>query len=553
MLLRRAPRGALTPLRFAGPPAGRHDPGMRSASFRVACASVLLQLSVSLLPIAPLSAQKGVSEPGAGLECKPPKGWVELPADVDRHATLRLFAAPRALAAAGEGTHTPLLRVMWFTKGGDAGNDVVDGLPRQTPFRDLEDFMRRGFAAKDVAKVAGKVGASEGQRLTGKGIAGELVLLGQTVSMEGGEAALCFEVAANQLAKLEKELEATLASATVIPRQEVTPLLPPWRTDAEWAKKDAAARRAARTRWAEDVVAATLKRPGAGFKEGKSKYWTVLSAADAGFTKKVVAAAETARAWFAQKVPDLAKEAPLPAILRVFDSMDHYQAFLAAEVDQREYQGQRRELHFVNDKDNGGNGGYGQLLRAVWWQMLDDVDEDVLAALPRWFDNGCWEFLRSSRCDGKKLDFAPSDVERGRIDYQQRGKSMPALWDLMQELIQKSPENGKAEDNWGYTPECARLMRWFWIDDGLKAFDKPTLIGDYVRALATASKTVGPNPVRDAAMVGATADQVREVNKRFYVWRDAMLVAANNIAVPLPVDTWKSINEKWLAYNQNYK
>ena len=33
----------------------------------------------------------------------------------------------------------------------------------------------------------------------------------------------------------------------------------------------------------------------------------------------------------------------------------------------------------------------------------------------------------------------------------------------------------------------------------------------------------------------------------------AMLVATNNITVPLPVDTWKSINEKWLAYNQNYK
>jgi hypothetical protein len=34
--------------------------------------------------------------------------------------------------------------------------------------------------------------------------------------------------------------------------------------------------------------------------------------------------------------------------------------------------------------------------------------------------------------------------------------------------------------------------------------------------------------------------EVKERNTRYYKWRDALLVATNDIAVPLPVDTWKA-------------
>ena len=528
-------------------------PGMRPPRFCSAHLPGVVAALALLVAPAQLLAQKSLAEPRAGLEFKPPKSWVELPADGDRHATVRLYAAPRALAGKAEGTHTPLLRVMFFAKGGDASGDLVDGLPRQTPFRDLEDFARRGLGATDVAKEAHKVGAIEGQRLGGKGIAGDLVLLGQTVPLDDGEAALCFEVLANQAEKLKKDFEGTFASVDTMARAPSPRPAPPWLAAADWAKLDAAARAAARRKWAEELVAATSKAPEAGFKVGKSKYWTVLSAADPGFTKKAIAAAETARTWCAQKLPDLTKDAPLPAILRIFDSMEHYQAFLTTDLDQREYHARRRELLFVNDRDNGGSSGYGMLFRAVLWQVFDDVDPGVLPALPRWLDNGCWEFMRSTRCDGKKIEFMPSDVERGRIEYQQRAKSMPALWDLMQEHIQVSPEGGANETAWGYTPECARLMRWFWIDDGQKAFARPTLVSDYVRALGAAYQKLGPDPTADAATLGLTEAQQKDVNTRHYKWRDAMLVGANDIAVPLQVDAWKAINEKWLDYNKNYK
>lgn len=519
----------------------------RAAGF----AGVSIGLVLLLLLPAPLRAQKAVSEPRAGLEYKPPRTWLELPAGGDRGATLRLYCAPRALAGK-EVTHTPLLRVMFFATGGDAGQDVVEGLPRQTPFRSLDDFVARGLGGKDVDHEPARVGGVAGQRVTARNLSGERVLIGLTMPLAGGEAAVCFEVVAMQADKIGKDVDATFASLAAVPRVPGPDREPPWRV-AAWAEQDAAARAAARQRWAEDLVAAARAAPEAGFKLQKSKYWTVLAASDPAFTKKAIAAAETARAWFVQQMPELTKAAPLPAILRIFDSPDHYRAFQTTVVDAREYHAHRRELMFVNDRDLGGSTGYGMLFRAVLWQLFDDVDPGVLPALPRWLDNGCWEFLRSSRCDGRKIEFAPSDVERGRIDYQLRGKSMPALWDLMQEHIQRSPENGADEADWGYTPECARLLRWFWIDGGQQAFGRPALVSDYVRGLATAYGKIGPDPTRDVATIGLTDAQRKDRNVRFYAWRDAMLVAINDAATPLQPDAWRAINETWLAYNENYR
>ncbi|HEX5050466.1 MAG TPA: hypothetical protein VFZ65_01720 [Planctomycetota bacterium] len=510
-----------------------------------------LAATVTVLALS-LPGQKGTPETRAGFEFKPPRGWIELPATGDRDATLRLFAAPRALADKGEGSHTPLLRVMFFAKGGDASQDTRDGLPRTTPFRSLEDFARRGLGMKEVNREAEKAGTFEGTHVTAKG-EDERMLIGHAIPLDNGEAAICFEVLSNHAAKLKKEFDLTFASLAAVERTAVAHAEPPWADATAWNAKDAAARAAEHRKWAEQVTAETTKAPEAGFKVQKSKYWTVLSAADAAFTKKAIAAAETARAWCAQKMPDLCKDAPLPAVLRIFDNLDHYRGFLTTRTDQREYDAERRELYFVDDPDNGGNGGYGMLFRAVLWHMFDDVDPGVLPAMPRWFDNGCWEFLRSTRCDGKKIEFASGDVERGRIEYQQRANTMPALWNLIQESIQPSPTDGSTEKDWGYTPECSRLMRWLWINDGLKAFEKPNLVSDYVRGLGVAFAAVGPDPTIDVAVVGISEADRKVMNTRHYEWRDALLKKVNDAVVGLQVDAWKPLNEKWLDYNKKFK
>ncbi|MEQ1634465.1 MAG: hypothetical protein ABL997_18935, partial [Planctomycetota bacterium] len=370
-----------------------------------------------------LPAQGAVSEPRTGLTLKPLKGWTELPGGGDRNATVRLFAAPRSLVGKDDVSHTPILRVMFFDKNADASKDVVDGLPRMTPFRSLDDFALRGLGIKDAVATADKAGALEFRRVAGKNAVRSLY--GAAFAVDGGEAAVCFEVLTQHLDKLKKDFDATIGSVAVGARTAETRLDPPWATDAEWHKKDLATRNAARKTWAEAVVAAATKNASPNFKPSKSKHWPVLSAADPAFTKKAIAAAEVMRAWIATKLPELAKE-PMPALLRVFDTLDHYNAYLTTVTETREYDQRLRELHFVNDPDNGGSGGYGMLFRAVMWHAFDDLDDQVLPALPRWFDNGIWEFLRSSQCDGKKIEFSSSDTEKGRIAwYPQNSQEIP--------------------------------------------------------------------------------------------------------------------------------
>jgi hypothetical protein len=508
-----------------------------------------------LVVLAPrLAAQKAIPEPRGGLSFAPPKGWGELPGDGDRLSTLRLFAGPIAVAGKDGAKHTPLLRVQFFATGGDEAQDVVDGLPRTTPFRGLEDFARRGLGATSVEKSAQKLGASEGQRVVAKEIPGDRLLIGVALPVEGGEAALCVELLASQADKLKKEIEGALTSLEPLARVPRAPIAAPWLDGAAWSKMSGDARKVARRTWAEQVVSATAQSPETGYKVSKSKLWTVLSATDPGFTKKAIGAAEAAREWFAKKMPEIASEPPLPAVLRLFDNVDQYNAFLTTRNNSREYDQMRRELYVVNDRDNGGPTGWGQAFRAVLWQICDDVDPGVLPAMPRWFDNGFWEFLRSSKFDGKKLEFLSGEVERGRIEYyRQNDKEMPALWHLMQEQMQPSPKDGATEQIWGYTPECSRLLRWIWMHDGAKAFEKPNLVSDYIKALGQAHANKGADPTLDVPTVGLSEAQQKERNTRYYAWRDALLVETNNIAIPLQVETWQKLNGKWLEFNQSFK
>ena len=52
----------------------------------------------------------------------------------------------------------------------------------------------------------------------------------------------------------------------------------------------------------------------------------------------------------------------------------------------------------------------------------------------------------------------------------------------------------------------------------------------------------------------ATACRALQVSPSwFYKWRDDLLIETNNIVIPLQVETWKAIDEKWLAFNKTFK
>lgn len=517
---------------------------------------------VTLLALLPTSlpAQK-VPIPRLGVQLKLPKGWTEIPAvGGNRGQCVRFFAGERALIAKAGGTHTPTFRVWFFKDGLTDENDVVEGLPRTTPFRSLEDYVERGHpkGTRFTEREAARFGDFEGRffAATVPNQGGDLTLLGASIPLEDGELVLEFEVLSDHAGKERKGYLKTLDDITKIDREAEGkgPPAAPWKTDPEaWKAMDAAAQKTAREKFAEAVVAAVADDPGIGWKIYKSKYWTVVSAADAGFTKKAITAAEVGLDWCEKHLDGISDAELMPAVLRIFESPDHLLTYKIRTAEQREYLPYTRELLFVDDPNAGTRDGWGPLFRAVLWHWMDDHAPGSVQAIPRWLDWGLWEYFRMTELRGKKIEFAPGTTEIGRMAYYpENNLEPPAIWNLIQESMQPSPENGEAEENWNYTTECSRMMRWFFEHDGSKAFGKENVIADYIRALGEAYQKVGPNPTADVDVTHLTDAQTKTMNERYYKWRDSMLVATNDIALPLQVGEWQAVNAKWLKFLEDF-
>lgn len=521
--------------------------------------SAPLRASLLFLALIPaLPAQRAHADPKLGIAIEPPKGWTQLPADTDRGQCEAMFAAPRASSAKGGGTHTPTMRVLFFASGGDASGDERDGLPRTTPYRSFDDYLKRGHGGKArvASREAGECGDFEGRRFeaTVTDPAGDRRLYGAAIPLDGGELVVEYEVLGDQFDKERKGFERSLDTLEKVEKQADAAQAAdaPWAKDPSgWAAMDAAARK----QHAEAAANAAAAHPGIGWKTYESEHWTVLSAADAGFTKKAIAAAEAARDWCEANLDGIAGGGPLPAVLRIFASRDHFAAFTLRQVDpQIAYSPETRELYFFDDPNAGSSDGYGPLFRAVVLHWADDHAPGSVQALPRWLDQGLTEYFRSTRLKGKKIEFAPGEVENGRIAwYRQNDSQPPAIWLLIQESGQPSPEGGANEESWGYTPECARLMRWFFEHDGGEAFGKPNLVQDYLVGLAEAYRTIGPNPTADVDAARLDEARTKTMNERFYAWRDSILKACNDKVLPLQPDAWKEVEAKWQAFLADYK
>jgi len=99
----------------------------------------------------------------------------------------------------------------------------------------------------------------------------------------------------------------------------------------------------------------------------------------------------------------------------------------------------------------------------------------------------------------------------------------------------------------GYEPDKA-------VDETLKMIEQQKVFSLFGYVGTPTGNAVLPIVKEmDVPLVGLSESQRKDRNGRFYKWRDAMLVATNDVAVPLQPDTWRAINEKWLEFNKTFK
>jgi len=75
----------------------------------------------------------------------------------------------------------------------------------------------------------------------------------------------------------------------------------------------------------------------------------------------------------------------------------------------------------------------------------------------------------------------------------------------------------------------------------------------YVKGCAQAFAANGPDPTADVAVVELEQAQQKLFNAAHYKWRDALLTKIYDLAIPIQKDAWTAIEEKWTAFNKNFK
>jgi len=526
----------------------------------------ILQTAVVLaavsMPCALADAQGGFYvDASLGFKIKPPSGWTYLGQHGDRGALRALYCATRDFTPkAGGAPHTPMMRVLYFAGGAGDGEIEGDGFPKRTPYVSFTDYQQRvyGPLTREKESTDTTYGGFGGRLVRSHAAGDDTLTLYTFVFPHGdGEVAIELEVLTEELGKMKGAFERALKSLAA---HEATPTetgaAPPWVEDyVQWRELDAASRRSQRAEWGKRWAGQQKARKEPGWKTRRSGPFIVISRADSKSTKRITDAAIAGHKWADKRLGAISDDVVMPAVLRIFADSREHTAYRSRESRPRAYHAARREIYFYKDADTINTGtGFGLLLRGVLQHYLSDKDPGIVDNQPRWIDLGMAEYLRSTKVSKKKvLEFTASNVEMGRIAwYASNNRQIPALWDLIQELIQPSPERGAVEDPWGYVTECARLIRWFDAGGGA-AMGVDDFLVTYYRAIGTASRTAPPDPAFNVEDLRLEDSQRIDLRKAQYKRRDDFLRAVNSLACPLSEDKWRSANEAWLEFNAKCK
>lgn len=503
-------------------------------------------------------AQGELNDAEIGVKLKAPSGWAFLGREGDLGSLRAMYCAPREYEAKSGLPHTPALRVLFFPKGRTAPAAAQGELPQRGPYASFSDYIERVYGPR-VRKVSADdqtYGKASGKLVVTAN--GPLALVDFVVPTDAGEVVFELEVLDEHRAKVTPEVEKALNTIAMSPpgSAAAAPEPPPWVTDfAAWQQRSKEDRAKARQEYGAKLLAQASAHLEPGWKASKiGTSYLMVSRADAKATKRITDAVTAGRAWAEAHFANVSDEAVSPVVVRVFANQREHDAYRSRDVLPMPYDAERREILFFHDADAGNTGEeFGVLLRGIALHYLDEKDPHIARNLPRWFDHGLAELLRSTKVKGNKLEFLVSETEKGRFAYYaEKGLAIPTLWELIQELILPLPTNGDDEQPWGYTTECARLFRWLEAGGG-EALGSKDFVVKYLQAVAKAAAAMPPDPGLTVELSRLTDGQRQDLNKQVFGRRNDLLIKINDIACPLQVPEWQKANEAWIAYCDKLK
>ena len=382
----------------------------------------LLLLSVSS------SAQALHKDERIGFLLRPPRGWVQIPVQVDEAWIVGRYRSEEVERVVDPDSgrqleHHPELHIIAFLRpkaepeeDQDAGEGEVE-IERET-YRDYMDYMRgtytQGFFVEEeeVIRHGGvdvtclQIKAERDYKVSEKKI------LTWIYPTELGEVAVHLEVVEDSFKKYRSAFRKCLKSFKTIER---TKELAAGTSEASFLSSIAmkklkpGERRAIKIERQRASWEKMIEDLPKGWKASELDGVYVVNHGSAKFAKKVVAHVKAIMAWMDETFPEVGPyEYARPPIVRICADQSEEQAFREGSGVSW-WAGNHLVTHEARRDDSWEWEYIGERTFKNWfWER----DAELYAALPRWYYVGLKEVVESCRSKGRKLDFPMGDLEK---------------------------------------------------------------------------------------------------------------------------------------------
>ncbi|MCR9244855.1 MAG: hypothetical protein NXI31_07470 [bacterium] len=395
-----------------------------------------------------------------GIQMTIPEGFDMVPLQTDEQWILAKFLSKKTYLSKDKEwnwEHRPLMRIIAFTEKAKAGSaaevhEEKDGSTfigiGAVPYKGYRDYVkrhRRGFffSAEDDGKIGGErclMCEVDVHKATPK-----LHLFSAVFHRPTFELAVEFEVLEDRHDKLGKACLKALKSvrfkepvrvaeaAVTGGRKTSTRLWTAFRD--EWRKRSYEERyeiRQQMERQSHDAVKA--KTPDDWIVQD-SKHFLVISHADDGFTKRMVAASEVFYTWCEKNFGKLGDDYVRRPVLRICKDFDEYSAyhFDSSNTTGWSFSGESAEIGTYYDNWNGTSGRDSRyLFDGILRWYLQEKDPYIVSYTPYWLTWSISDYLDGAFVKGKKLTFKVDDWTRDESRAMARDGKLPKLQTLLE-------------------------------------------------------------------------------------------------------------------------
>lgn len=469
-----------------------------------------LRRAFAVLPIFALGAQislfaQGVHvDKGNGFQFQPPKGWTQVPIQVEEKWIATKWLSDRKYDDRESGfSHQPLMRVIVFDKaavnpgGGDtdsAGGKKDDGggkpgdeIDLSRPYLDYKDYLKRnyhdgGFYVSAEKEI--KIGDTPVTMLEVK--IEKLVQTGKkrifcwVFRADWGDLAIECEVLEQSVEKLQPTVINAFRTFKLIARDPNAKkadvgggaklkVVDPNETPEQQKKR--------RIEMEELMFKKAIADLPKDWTTKRTPHFLVLNHAGAKYQEKVIAHAEAVRNWLDREFGDIGPGYVQGCIIRICRDRDEERAFSSGSGDS--WSSDSRELVTSESKDGMNEYEFQYLGRGLMNMFFHDKNDELYGALPTWLENGLKEYIGTAVLKGGQLNFVPdmSEKETAREGWQ-KGKYKPVR--SLFELTSRDMFGG--EDGRYVYGQCTSVVRYL-MGPGKANKKHAALIKDYLKYL----------------------------------------------------------------------